>query len=193
MQSAHERKFREREDVGRWDVYQVTMTGTLAQGNPFRDVRLTADFHGPGGRTVTVSGFYDDENTWKARFCPDEVGDWRWSARLEGPGISASREGTFRCRPSENAGPLRPHPRNPALLADGRGDLVYLYGFRTMWAAEPWYIDGVKHERPADPFSDRDAIEYADTRISTYTTEDFLQDLADHGMNYVAMDTAHIG
>ena len=193
MPSAHERKFHQRDGVGQWDVYQVTLTGRLSDGNPFRDARLRAEFHAPGGHSVAVAGFYDGENSWKARFSPDEPGDWRWSARLEGPGIATEREGAFRCQPSENRGPLRPHPSAPQLLADGRGQTVYLFGLRNMWPAEPWYLDGVKHERPADPFSDRDAIDYADTRTSTYTTEDFLQDLADHGMNYLAMDTAHIG
>ncbi len=194
MQSAHERKFHDRGgEVGKWDVYQVTLSGRLSEGNPFRDARLTAEFVTPSGRAISVGGFYDGEQTWKARVCPDELGEWRWSARLEGPGLTAARAGSFRCVASENVGPLRPHPRNPAFLADGRGETVYLFGVRSMFAAEPWYVDGVKHERPADPFSDRDAIDYADTRTSTYTTEDFIQDLVDHGMNYFAMDTAHIG
>ena len=166
MQSAHERTFHQRNGVGQWDVFQVTLTGQPAAGNPFRDVGLRAEFEAPSGRRVAVGGFYDDENSWKARFSPDELGDWRWSARLEGPGLAVEREGGFRCQRSENRGPLRPHPRDPRLLADGRGETVYLFGLRNMWPAEPWYLDGVKHERPADPFSDRDAIDYADTRTS---------------------------
>ena len=195
MQSAHERKFNYRRQgiVGKWDVYQITLAGAEEVVNPFRDVQLRVAFSAPSGRVTTVFGFYDGENTWKARFCPDEVGEYHWEARLEAPGSAVEREGSFLCVPSENAGPLRPHPENPHCLADGRGQTVYLFGVRNFHPAEPWYIDGLKHERPGDDWSDLDAINYADTRISTYSTEDFLQDLADHGMNYLAMDTHHFG
>jgi hypothetical protein len=193
--SAHERKFHHRGDdvVGRWDVVEVVLGGRPRGGNPFKDVSLAAELVAPSGRATRVGGFYDGQNSWKARGCPDEVGEWRWSARLTGPGLAEERAGTFRCVASENAGPLRPHPENGHYLADASGRTVYLFGLRSFWPAEPWYVDGLKHERPADPWSDLDAVRYADTRTSTYTTEDFLQDLADHGMNYLAMDTAHIG
>ncbi|HEY3107239.1 MAG TPA: hypothetical protein VGL23_00700 [Chloroflexota bacterium] len=50
MQSAHERKFHQRDGFGQWGVRQVRLTGRPSEGNPFRDARLRAEFHGPGGR-----------------------------------------------------------------------------------------------------------------------------------------------
>lgn len=51
--------------------------------NPFLDYRLNVTFHGPGGRTYVVPGFFDGNgqgggagHVWRVRFTPEVPGNW---------------------------------------------------------------------------------------------------------------------
>ncbi len=46
-------------------------------GNPFVDVRFTAEFSN-GSKTVEADGFYDGDGIFRVRFMPDRVGTWRY-------------------------------------------------------------------------------------------------------------------
>ncbi len=69
---------------------QLSETGEL---NPFTDTRLIVTYT-KGTRVVSTRGFFaadgnagetgaDSGNIWRARFMPDEPGEWSYSARLE--------------------------------------------------------------------------------------------------------------
>jgi hypothetical protein len=194
MCSMHERKFKARSaGVEQWGAFQLTVSRCLQVENPFFDVLFKGEFTAPSGSQTQVEGFYDGDNTWKLRFCPDEVGDWQCRATLEAAGVLKEVETSFECIPSDLPGPLSIHPANPRHFMNAKKQAVYLFGFRCFHIAEPWYVDGLKRERPAVDWTDRDAMNYAATRISRYTTEDYLEDLALHGMNLVSIDTTHYG
>ncbi len=82
----------------------VDLTGPAAQEtariNPFTDRRLTLNVIAPDGTKRRIRGFFAGDGnagesgatggrTWRAIFTPDQVGIWRWTARLTGgPGIA---------------------------------------------------------------------------------------------------------
>jgi len=57
--------------------------------NPFLDIRFDLMLEAPSGRTFTVPGFFagdgngnEQGKVWRARFNPDEMGEWRYTVRL---------------------------------------------------------------------------------------------------------------
>lgn len=59
-----------------WGMFELELEGPR-EGNPFVDVTVSATF-AHGGRHVTVEGFYDGNGTYRVRFMPDEIGEWRY-------------------------------------------------------------------------------------------------------------------
>ena len=57
--------------VGRYDLYELTLTNSDSYSNPWEDVAITAVFTAPSARKYTVGGFYFDTGTWKVRFNSD--------------------------------------------------------------------------------------------------------------------------
>jgi len=57
--------------------------------NPFLDIRFDLLLEAPSGNTMTVPGFFAGDgngnvqgNVWRARFTPDELGEWRYTIKL---------------------------------------------------------------------------------------------------------------
>ena len=83
-----------------WTMHEFELHGQCKADNPFRDATLVGDFTSPSGKMVTVSGFYDDGDTWRLRFTPEETG--QWSYVLRGQGVDVSHSGTILCVASAN-------------------------------------------------------------------------------------------
>jgi hypothetical protein len=62
--------------VEKWGVFEARLSGP-SDGNPFRDVELTAEF-ARGHRKVRIAGFYDGEDVYIIRFMPDSEGTWTY-------------------------------------------------------------------------------------------------------------------
>ena len=77
------------ETTERYNRYEITLDGP-SSGNPFVDVELEADFT-HGNRVVTVRGFYDGAGRYKARFMPDEPGEWAWHTRSATAALDGKR------------------------------------------------------------------------------------------------------
>ena len=104
--------------VAKWEIFEIVLGGP-ATGNPFIDVRLSAEFT-LGKRTLKVPGFYDGDGIYRIRFMPDEVGDWRYRthsnvAELDG------KAGGFAATPaaSDRHGPVRVRDQFHFAHADG--------------------------------------------------------------------------
>lgn len=78
----------------KWDVFEASFKGPR-DGNPFRDVELTASFR-QGNRSIEVRGFYDGDGVYKVRFMPDTEGDWRFVTTSSAPALNG-KTGGFRC------------------------------------------------------------------------------------------------
>ncbi|MEO3753128.1 DUF5060 domain-containing protein [Streptomyces sp. B6B3] len=104
--------------VERWGVHEVELTGP-AHGNPYADVRLTAEFQ-YRNRIVEVDGFYDGDGRYVVRFSPDREGTWRYVTRSNAPELDG-RRGTFACGPPGpgNHGPVRVRGGHAFGYADG--------------------------------------------------------------------------
>ncbi len=92
--------------VERWGIYEVPLRGP-AEGNPFIDVNLSAEFT-HGEKTIKVSGFYDGEGVYRIRFMPDELGEWTYATKCKDRELDG-KSGRFTCIPpgKGNQGPVR--------------------------------------------------------------------------------------
>lgn len=119
--------------MGRHEVFEIAVTSSTVYGNPFTETRLEAEFTGPEGQRVKLSGFYDGEGSWKARFVPDREGIWRYRAVLAGKGNAAKKSGQFRCVPSARRGFIRISKRNPYRFESPDGKLFHPLGMQFGW------------------------------------------------------------
>jgi len=95
--------------IEQWGLFEITLPGP-STGNPFKDVNLTARFtleH----RTISITGFYDGDGTYRIRFMPDAPGLWTYETASSASQL-AGRTGTFTCIP-----PTTPGNRGPVITA----------------------------------------------------------------------------
>lgn len=100
--------------VERWDRYEVSLTVPKREvkGNPF-EVQLSATFIN-GTDTLVVPGYYDgpgqksNEERWKVRFMPTEVGTWRYTTTSTLSSLS-QQSGSLLCVEAhdDNHGPVK--------------------------------------------------------------------------------------
>ena len=83
--------------IERWSRFEVTYQH-ISTKNPCTDVKLTATFK-LNDSVVTVSGFYDGDNTWKIRFMPEKCGNWRFQTHSN-IALLDKRKGEFECIPA---------------------------------------------------------------------------------------------
>jgi hypothetical protein len=94
--------------IERFGVFERTFQWSSAgYSNPWEQVTLTMTLTAPNGRRIHIGGFYYGPNTWKARFAPDQVGNWRWAATIGDQAHSTSSHGTFSVAPGGNHGFVR--------------------------------------------------------------------------------------
>ncbi len=92
-------------DVGLWKRFEVTLSNSSWNGNPF-DLDLVGVFmHSGTGETLTQLGFYAGGNTWKIYFMPDRLGEWTYVTQSSDPDLDG-QSGTFNAVPSNLPGKL---------------------------------------------------------------------------------------
>ncbi|MGQ9620207.1 MAG: apiosidase-like domain-containing protein [Bacteroidales bacterium] len=95
-----------------WKKYELTFPSTVNYENPVQDLRsFQITFISPTGNVRTINGFWDGENTWKARFMPDETGDWKWETNCSDSKNAGLHnvKGEFRCIPNNGKSDLDIH------------------------------------------------------------------------------------
>jgi hypothetical protein len=107
----------------KFGVHEIVLEGNGAASNPF-DTALTVTFAPPSGASsaVTVEGFYDGGDTWKARVYVSEPGIWKWQSRCASDRRLDAKSGEFTASNSALRGMLRKHKANPQawMTDDGR-------------------------------------------------------------------------
>ena len=112
-------KHKEESMVERWGMYEVILNGP-GTGNPFVDVKISAEFKHNGGRTFEVSGFYDGNGVYKIRFMPDKIGDWKYTTRSNKTELDGKIAGFTCTKPSNgNHGPVQVYKDYYLRYADG--------------------------------------------------------------------------
>jgi hypothetical protein len=104
--------------IEKWDYFELSLKGP-ADGNPFLDVELAAEFTA-GEQTVRVDGFYDGEGIYKLRFMPGAEGQWTYVTHSNAPALNGLR-GELTCTPAAggNHGPVRVVNQLHFAYADG--------------------------------------------------------------------------
>jgi Domain of unknown function (DUF5060) len=123
--------------VERWDTCEFAFTAAHGYANPFGGVELRATWtHASTGQTLAVNGFYDGGSTWRLRFMPTELGEWRYVTRSDDAGLGGN-EGTVTCVPPAQPylhGPLMPRGYHFA-HADGTPRFLLSTRVSCHWAA----------------------------------------------------------
>ena len=114
--------------------------------NPYMDVKFEVVFERPDLSKVVVDGFYDGDNTFKARAYCNAIGRWRWRSSSNIEDLDR-KSGAFEVRASSLKGKLRLHMKDPRQFAYDNGQW-FLHigdtGYRYVTQTEPkWkeYID----------------------------------------------------
>jgi hypothetical protein len=102
-------------EIPRFEMHEFAVKPTTHLSNPFTDATVTGDFTSPSGKTRSIDGFYDGDNTWRLRFVPDEEGEWHYL--LRGEGVEVLQQGHLRCVSSKNHGYIHKNPENPYSFA----------------------------------------------------------------------------
>ena len=126
----------EKESVGKWEVYESTLTTTNTYSNPYTDVTLSATFNGPGGTKITIGGFWDGEKGWKIRMAPVKTGTWRYITTSNDDQLNG-KTGCFKCVSSGKKGFVKVNPEYPHTFMWDDGTPFFWLG-ETVWG---WYTE----------------------------------------------------
>jgi hypothetical protein len=154
--------------VGLYRTFERSLENNNEYSNKFSDVELTCSYISPSGDTTDFFGFFDGDgsgggnlttgNTWKIRFIPTEVGQWKYI--WEWSDTTSGGDDTFICDSAgAGKGILRAYEENPRWLAYNGSDPVWL---------KSYYESG--HGAIAQPFD--------------WITENVYQPMIDRGYNH---------
>jgi hypothetical protein len=89
-----------------WKKHEIVFTSAKEYANPIYDVKdFKITFTAPSGKIYLVRGFWDGGKSWKVRFCPGEIGIWKWKSLCtddKNTGLD-NLNGTFQCLPNNNS------------------------------------------------------------------------------------------
>ena len=87
------------QEVPKWQRFELTLESSANYANPLQEAQLEATFTAPSGQTRKVPGFWDDKNTWRVRFAPNETGKWTYKTSCSDKSNKAldAQSGAFTC------------------------------------------------------------------------------------------------
>lgn len=124
-------------------LHELSFESRTLPAKPWSDVFLTARFHSPAGRTLTVDGFYDGGRTWRVRFTPPSPGKWHFE--IDCPqadtGMGGRRGEIFITPATTDPGssPLERHGGILQVSTDHRY-LTYTDGTPFFWLGDTWWF-----------------------------------------------------
>lgn len=114
-------------------VVELDFAATSGPTNPYATLFLDVAFRSPSGRVLNVAGFWEDARHWKARFAPDEIGQWTWRSAGNDPGLSGGT-GAFEVGNAASDTAWRQH--GPlSIHTSGRG-FAHADGTPVFWLAD---------------------------------------------------------
>jgi hypothetical protein len=119
-----------------WSRFECAFASECDYAHPLQDAVLRVTFTAPSGRTQRVDGFWDGGTTWRVRFAPDEIGEWRFVTECSDTGNTGlhGRSGALMC--GEAAGTTRFERHGPVRLAADRRSLAHVDGTPFLWLAD---------------------------------------------------------
>src|SRR4051812_29746301 len=100
--------------------FEAAFASAAEYANPLNEVALSVTFTSPAGQAHRVDGFWDGGVAWRARFKPDELGQWTFTTTcsdIANSGLHA-QSGAFTC--VEPSGETRFSQHGPLRVADNR-------------------------------------------------------------------------
>ncbi len=85
-------------------IYEITLNAANAGQNPYTQgpavaITFTGTSGNALGKSLTVKGFWDGGNVYRARFAPMAFGNWSWNSSSSDAGLNA-KSGAFTCADS---------------------------------------------------------------------------------------------
>lgn len=119
---------------------EIALTTAVQYNNPYTEVAVNAVFEGPEGQKRTVPAFWDGGDTWKIRFSPDMVGEWKFTTNCTdatNTGLN-NRTGTFTAKKYTGDSAVEKHGR--LRVSDDKETLTYGDGTPFFWLADTsWF------------------------------------------------------
>ncbi len=142
------------EATAAWEVFQLELAAASDLKSPYVDglpdsgepyVRVV--FRGEGGESagqrVEVTGFWDGQSTWRARFAAPAAGNWVWRSQSADSGLDG-REGRLECRAWSEAEKQANPTRRGFVRVCGDGPrpgryFAYADGTPMLWLGDTWW------------------------------------------------------
>jgi hypothetical protein len=128
------------QDAKKWQKYELVFNSSKVYENPLQDLKIMEiTFTSSTGRIKTINCFWDGGNLWKARFMPDETGEWTFETNCSDINNSGLNEqkGSFICKNNPDRkniyyhGPVT-HPKGSYHLSYSDGT-PFFYMACTAW------------------------------------------------------------
>jgi hypothetical protein len=145
--------------IPKFEVFEITFRHEAGYANPFSDVAIDVVFTSPSKKQFHVGGFhygsssgpdiriedkqryrfsyhFDEQNIWKARFTPSQLGRWQYTFVFRDMQGQESRgEGTFTCIEGHkpNRGFVRLNPANSFRFVFDDGSPYFPIGLQDCW------------------------------------------------------------
>ena len=142
--------------VGKWEVFELTLTANSTYTNPYTDVTLTATFTSPTNNTIVMPGFWDGEQTWKVRMAPNEIGIWSYVTTSTPTDSGLETSSTFECIASNKRGFIEVDPSDPYKFQYADGTPFFWMG-ETSWHL---FSDHIDYDTEFRPYIDRRASQH---------------------------------
>lgn len=115
-----------------WGRWETTFRATGAAGP---DTGLRVTLTSPTGAKRHIEGFWDGGETWKARFMPDQLGEWRFETSST-PVVTGldGQKGPFTCRRTPDDNRFLKH--GPVVLSEDRRSLRHADGTPFFWMGD---------------------------------------------------------
>jgi hypothetical protein len=136
--------------VEQWHPVEVELVDARGYPDPYHDAELRAELASPSGAVTAVPGFWDGAQTWRLRFCPDEIGRWHWRSDCSDRGNSGlhGQEGEFVCEPTA-PGDNALYRHGSVAAVPGAWHFAHADGTPFFWLGDTAW-NGVLHALPAD-------------------------------------------
>jgi hypothetical protein len=113
-----------------WHPVELTFEGDDPPDDPYGEAILDVRFEHESGAAVTVPGFHDGGDTFRARFAPPDTGTWSWESVTDDPGLEDA--GSFEAEAGDGGTPLHDH----GYLVAGERALYHADGDPFFWLAD---------------------------------------------------------
>ncbi len=120
--------------------------------DPFNEVELDIVFTDPAGANLTAPAFWAGGQTWRVRFAPRTVGDYRFRTVCSDQGNPDlhGQEGELIVTPYTGDNPLLKH--GPLRVGPSRRHLEHLDGAPFFWLGDTWWMGLCHRLRWPDDF-----------------------------------------